>query len=191
MAQYDDQNIVVYQAYCQEIGRYAAENQQFGGAFSFNRMSWIKPNFLWMMYRSGWGTKPSQEITLAVTISRVLFDEILSLAVPSTYQEHLYGDLTEWKDAVANSEVRLQWDPDHGPIGEPLSRRAIQLGLRGDILERYARAEVVRIDDISDFVAEQRRHFPHGISELRTPAEVPYRPAINDPLVRIGIEQPT
>jgi hypothetical protein len=27
-------------------------------------MSWIKPNFLWMMYCSGWGTKQRQRIIL-------------------------------------------------------------------------------------------------------------------------------
>jgi len=25
-----------------------------------NRMTWIKPNFLWMMYRSGWASKKNQ-----------------------------------------------------------------------------------------------------------------------------------
>ena len=29
-----------------------SKNGHFGGEFSLNRMSWIKPNFLWMMYRS-------------------------------------------------------------------------------------------------------------------------------------------
>lgn len=53
LAQFDDETIVVYQAYNEAIGRYAIEHQRFGGAYSFSRMSWIKPNFLWMMYRSG------------------------------------------------------------------------------------------------------------------------------------------
>lgn len=190
MAHFDDKNIVVYQAYRPEIGLHAAKSQQFGGAFSFNRMSWIKPDFLWMMYRSGWGTKPGQEITLAVTMSRSLFDEILSLAVPSTFQKDLYDDQAEWKAAVASSNVRLQWDPDHDPNGAPLSRRAIQLGLRGDILERYARSEVVRIDDISNFVAEQRQHLLEGTQEIQTPTELPYNPTIDVPLTRIGLEDP-
>ncbi|HET7866114.1 MAG TPA: DUF4291 family protein [Burkholderiaceae bacterium] len=28
-----------------------------GPDVSLSRMSWVKPNFLWMMCRSGWGTK--------------------------------------------------------------------------------------------------------------------------------------
>lgn len=37
-------------------------------------MTWIKPSFLWMMYRCGWGTKEGQETVLAVDISRRGFD---------------------------------------------------------------------------------------------------------------------
>ena len=55
MAQYDDEKIVVYQSYNPAIGNFAVRNQYFGGPFSLERMTWIKPNFLWMMYRNGWG----------------------------------------------------------------------------------------------------------------------------------------
>jgi len=41
----DDASVVVYQAYRSTIGRFAATRGYFGGAFSLNRMSWIKPNF--------------------------------------------------------------------------------------------------------------------------------------------------
>jgi hypothetical protein len=33
-------------------------------------LAWIKPCYLWMMYRYGWGTKENQETVLAVEISR-------------------------------------------------------------------------------------------------------------------------
>ena len=36
-------------------------------------MSWIKPNFLWKMYRCGWATKEGQEIVLAVWIASAAF----------------------------------------------------------------------------------------------------------------------
>jgi uncharacterized protein DUF4291 len=62
LAQFDDDSIYVYQAYRPAIANYAVTNQRFGGEFSYNRMSWIKPNFLWMMYRSGWaGRKVRRE----------------------------------------------------------------------------------------------------------------------------------
>lgn len=53
------------------------------------------------------------------------------------------------------SAVRLQWDPDHHPDGSSLSRRAIQLGLRNDILARYGDEWITDITDISDFVHDQ------------------------------------
>ena len=34
--------------------------------YSTTRMTWIKPNFLWMMYRSGWAEKKGQENILAI-----------------------------------------------------------------------------------------------------------------------------
>ena len=174
MAQYDDATIVVYQAYRPAIGHFAARNGYFGGEFSLGRMSWIKPNFLWMMYRNGWGRKEGQEVTLAVRIQRTAFDEILRQAVPSTYQSHLYASEAEWKRAVEQSSVRVQWDPDHDPSGRPLERRAVQLGLRGSVLARYARDWIVEIEDISDFVAEQRE-FAHGnYARLVVPRERVY-----------------
>ncbi|WP_287521521.1 DUF4291 family protein [Okeania sp. SIO2C2] len=74
LAQFDENSIVVYQAYRPEIASFAASKGYFGGEFSLSRMSWIKPNFLWMMYRSGWGTKTGQEVILAVTIKRTAFE---------------------------------------------------------------------------------------------------------------------
>lgn len=177
LAQYDDTSIVVYQAYRPRIGHFAARNGYFGGDFSFSRMSWIKPNFLWMAYRSGWGSKENQEVMLAVRIQRGAFDEILRQAVPSTYQKHLYASEAEWKRAVEQSAVRLQWDPDHDPSGRPLERRAIQLGLRGEILARYAREWVIEIEDISDFVAEQREHARGDYANLVVPQERVYPPS--------------
>ena len=46
LAQYDEDTIVVYQAYRPSIGRYAAEHGAFGGDFSYSRMSWVKPRTL-------------------------------------------------------------------------------------------------------------------------------------------------
>lgn len=137
-----------------------------------SRMTWIKPNFLWMMYRSGWGTKPNQEVTLAIRLKRVAFDEILRQAVHSTYVPEVYGTHEAWQHAVATSDVRLQWDPDHGPRGNPLERRAIQLGLRGSTLEKYVNDWTLEIRDISPFVAEQREVVLRGqLDQLILPME--------------------
>lgn len=100
----------------------------------------------------------------------------------------VYGSHAAWQEAVARSSVRLQWDPDHHPSGAKLERRAIQLGLRGDMLVRYGREWIVDIEDISDFVAEQREHVSAGdYGKLLTPQEHVY--PIDDPQVgrKLGI----
>lgn len=191
LAQYDDESVVVYQAYRKSIGRFAAEHGYFGGEFSLSRMSWIKPNFLWMMYRSGWGTKEGQEVTLAVTLRRKAFDQILAAAVHSSFVLEVYGERSEWSRAVARSDVRLQWDPDHGPSGAKLERRAIQLGLRGETLARYAREWVLGIEDISGFVEEQRRTLVAGATpELVTPREDVYPVTDEAVAAKLGISVP-
>lgn len=187
LAQSDSESVIVYQAYRPSIGHFAAKNGFFGGDFSMSRMTWIKPNFLWMMYRSGWGTKENQEVTLAIRLTRDAFDEILRTAVHSTYQSHLYTSLEDWKKAIAASSVRLQWDPDHDPSGAPLARRAIQLGLRGPVAAKYTRDWIRGIEDISEFVAQQRQAVTAGkLDQLVTPSETVY--AVTDPAVAGRLE---
>jgi hypothetical protein len=187
LAQFDPESVVVYQAYSPAIGHFAARHGYFGGGFGLGRMSWIKPNFLWMMYRSGWGTKEGQEVALAVRLRRDAFDEILSLAVHSSFNPEVYGTQEEWKRSVAGSDVRLQWDPDHDPAGIPVERRAIQLGLRGDVLAQYAREWLLGIEAISDFVAEQRANASAPYDRLVTPREEVYPVSDPDSAVRLGL----
>lgn len=178
LAQFDDESIVLYQAYTPSIGHFATANGVFGGPFSYTRMSWVKPNFLWMMFRSGWGTKPNQEVTLALRFRRTFFDALLGEAVPSTWDHELHPTPEAWSQEVERSNVRLQWDPDHHPSGAKLERRAIQLGLRGPALEAFGQRELLEVQDISGFVAEQRRELAtRGVSALQTPRERAYRPA--------------
>lgn len=62
LAQFNDREVIVYQAYNPELGNWALEHGYFGGGFSFQRTSWIKPNFTWMMHRCGWASKQNQEV---------------------------------------------------------------------------------------------------------------------------------
>jgi hypothetical protein len=178
LAQFDDDTIIVYQAYCPSIGQFAVEKGFFGGDFKYARMSWIKPNFLWMMYRSQWGQAEGQDVVLAIRLQRRFFDSLLAQAVPSSFDAGVFGSRDEWTAAVARSDVRLQWDPDHLPTGEKCERRAIQLGLRGAALEAYGKREIVQIIDMSAFVAEQRSNVHEWKNgTLITPIEHVYVPA--------------
>jgi len=177
LAHHDAETIVVYQAYRPSIGEHAIKHGEFGGGFSYTRMSWIKPNFLWMMYRSGWGTKEGQETTLGLRLRREFFDCILAQAVASSLDQSDHTSREGWRAAVETSEVRLQWDPDHDPHGNAVARRAIQLGLRGTMLAEFGKRELLEVIDMTDFVAEQRDLMSRvGVGELRTPVERVYVP---------------
>ena len=189
LAQYDSDSIVVYQAYSEEIADWAVERQAFGGPWSFDRMSWIKPNFLWMMYRCGWATKPSQERILAVRLRRTAFDTILARSVESSHHPEVTGwERAEWQRRGKRAEVRLQWDPDHHPSGAKLERRAIQLGLRRSTLRSFAEDWVLEIMDITQDVVNRGPG-----RDLSTPEEHVYRPA--DPQLcrwlRLSEHEPT
>lgn len=188
LAQFDENSIVVYQAYRPDIGSFAVSKGYFGGEFSLSRMSWIKPNFLWMMFRSGWGTKTGQEVILAVTIKRTAFDEILANAVHSNFIPTIYKTQEEWKETLKRSPVRLQWDPDHNPMGQKVERRAIQLGLRGEILRKYSRDWIVKIENITEFVQQQRSYREYSKwTDLITPKENVY-PVNNSEIIhKLGL----
>src|SRR5262245_66216720 len=80
-ADYNRSTLVVYQAFNDAIAESALAAQRFVPPFSLGRMTWIKPSLLWLMERSGWGTKSNQERILAVRITRTGWDRALSIAV--------------------------------------------------------------------------------------------------------------
>lgn len=185
LAQSDADTVVVYQAYRPEIGLYTAAHGRFGGGWSRERMSWIKPNFLWMMYRCGWATGVGQEVVLALWLRRSGFDEVLARAVPSSFDPRRHASQAAWKQAVASSDVRLQWDPDHAPGGAPEARRAIQLGMRGEALRDFADRWLLAVEDITPLVRAQHAHASPPFTELQTPAEQVYRP--EDPAIAAAL----
>jgi hypothetical protein len=156
LAQQTVDQVVVYQAFHPSIADFAVANQCFGGPdYSYQRMSWIKPNFLWMMYRCGWASKPNQERVLAIWLRKTELESILAQAVYSSFSATQYANRETWKAELRHKQVRLQWDPDHDPHGQPQTRRAIQLGIKGHMLQRFGKEMVGKIEDITPFVHQQ------------------------------------
>jgi len=92
-----------------------------------------------------------------------------------THNVHIYGSPENWNGLLTESAVRLQWDPDHDPVGGKHERRAIQLGLAGDVLCKYDQSWIVSIEDISGFVTEQRTNAASdGFANLVAPREEIY-----------------
>lgn len=190
IAHQHDDLMVVYQAYNNSIANFAVENQYLGGSnYNYGRMSWIKPNFLWMMYRCGWAEKENQERVLALWIKKDNFEEILDNAVFTHFDANYYESRETWQDELKAKAVRLQWDPDHDPYGNKIERRAIQLGLNGEILEKFGKEQIKKIEDITDFVKEQQK-FVHAreLEKLIVPVERIYLLQNLDLKNRIGID---
>ncbi len=169
----EGENIIVYQAFNPNIAKYAVQHQKFGGEhYSFNRMSWIKPGFLWMMYRAGWASKEHQQHILAITISLKHFETILNEATISSFDNEIYATHDDWKSELAKTEVRLQWDPDHDPFGNKQERKAIQLGMKGKVLKKFCTEWVIKIEDITNFVKEEYEKVKaNQLDELTIPYE--------------------
>jgi hypothetical protein len=182
--------IVVYQAYKKSIANFAVANQFLGGpAYSYNRMSWIKPNFLWMMYRCGWAAKENQESVLALWIDKADFESILNEAVMSSFNPQYHENHEQWRADLEQKAVRMQWDPDHDPYGNKQERRAIQLGLKDDVLKNFGKNQIRKIEDVTEFVKEQKQQLDAGkLNELQVPVERVYLTGNEGLNKRIGLD---
>lgn len=150
-ASYNDNMIVVYQAFNKVLATDVVESQSFNTPlFKQNRMTWIKPSFLWMMYRSGWATKINQECVLQIQISRIGFEWALENSCLSHFDKRIYKNKNEWKGALANSFIRIQWDPERDIYFKPLPNRAIQIGLSGEAVRKYINEWIISVHDITD-----------------------------------------
>jgi len=153
-AAYTVETVTVYQAYAPQIADAAVRAGAFVAPFSRDRMTWIKPSFGWMMYRSGWAGKPGQERVLAIEITRVGFEWALAHACLSHYKPGTHDSQQAWAATRDASPVRVQWDPDRSLAGERLERRAIQVGLSGEAVHRYCDEWIRSITDITAIVRE-------------------------------------
>lgn len=152
-AVYDEESITVYQAYSRHIAVPAALHGRFTGAFKRERMTWIKPSFLWMMYRCGWAEKPGQEHVLALRISREGFEWALAHSALAHFDHDRHADRRSWRESL-RAPVRIQWDPERDLRFQPLPYRSLQIGLSGEAVQRYCDEWIVQITDVSDLARE-------------------------------------
>lgn len=180
-AHHDDAAVTVYQAYAPAIADAAVAAGTFVAPFKRERMTWIKPSFLWMMYRAGWGTKPGQERILAVRITRAGFDRALASASLSHYEADVHGTHEAWLRAKQASPVRVQWDPERDAYLQPLPWRAIQVGLGPAVVGEYVDDWIVGIEDVTDLARRVHQGDLAGVPEER-----PY-PVAPDVATRLGM----
>jgi hypothetical protein len=154
-ASFDEESIVVYQAFNPQIGNAAVAQQSFiNTSFKQERMTWIKPSFLWMMYRSGWGRKADQEVVLGVRMKRSGFEWALRNAAIASFDRHVYADEQHWKDRLQHAPVRVQWDPEKSIHLQPLPYRSIQIGIAGIAVSHYINDWIISIENLSPLATE-------------------------------------
>lgn len=176
-AVYDEKTIRVYQAYRNEIADAALKAGRFvSPPFSLSRMTWIKPSFLWMMYRAGWGHKDEgQARILAIDITREGFEWAVAHSCESHPPEGM--SRADYEALKARSPVRIQWDPERDLHFNPLGWRSLQLGLGPEASRRYVHDWTVRIEEVTSLAHEigalvAERRLDEATALL--PAERPY-----------------
>jgi hypothetical protein len=146
-ADFDRETIITYQAYAPNIGEAALDAQRFVPPFSFNRMTWIKPSFLWLMHRSNWAQKSGQECVLAVRIKRTGWEKALSSAVLTSFAPGVFASPADWSKQFAEAKVHVQWDPERSLRGAGLPYSSIQVGLSRHIIRDYVEDWIVSVED--------------------------------------------
>lgn len=181
-AEWDDEGVYFYQAYNDDIANWAVEHQKFGGPkFKPARMTWIKPSFAWVLYRSGYGHKHNQ-------------NRILKVKLP----HHAVADLLsgcKCRHGGGGSKGRVQWDPARdlmtadGKVPRKMLRdRAIQVGLAGSLSELYVRS-VISITDVTGLAHKVgRAHQTKSKQAMidlgpELPMERPYMPHCPTPVL--------
>ena len=182
-ALYDRDTITVYQAYNQQIAQLAVQQQKFVSPFSFHRMTWIKPSFLWLMERSHWATKSNQNHILAIRIKRDFWEYLLqqSIHTDPTLSAHKNGE--HWFESFENAKVHIQWDPERNLKGTKLEQRSIQIGISRFLIQAFNNTAIHSIQDITPLVnkmAQFRRLGQYKHAEKLLPKQRIY--PLNDAL---------
>lgn len=189
-ASYDEEGVYFYQAYNDEIANYALQLQTLGGPFwNPNRMTWIKPSFAWMLYRSGYGSKDAnQKRVLKIKLCHEALAELLTGSVMGRGKR--------------GADTYVQWDPERdirkvelGSNGslepakvEDVFNRAIQIGFAREASVQYTK-NILSIQDVTELAKEV--HEAHqalyngdlnAMDSLihKLPMERPYVPRMDD-----------
>ncbi|KAG4428046.1 hypothetical protein IFR05_016474 [Cadophora sp. M221] len=148
-AVYDTDTITVYQAYSKTIAEAAVRQQRLDASPDFvcgQRMTWIKPSWCWMMYRSGYALKDSRQThILALKLTHATFLSLLSRA---SLSHHTGGSPLTAEER--SNPVRVQWDPERGPRLEKLGWRSLQVGIGGSVVKEWvSNGGIVEIEDVT------------------------------------------
>ncbi|UII26730.1 DUF4291 domain-containing protein [Fulvivirga maritima] len=176
-ALYNDKSIAVYSAFSDSIADVAIQNQKLLPPFTYSRMTWIKPSFLWMMYRSDWGNRAGMNRILRIWINRKDWEAALKEAILITPEPHVYKNHKGWRAKLEKARVRVQWDPERDIENQRLDFKSIQVGITEKLSEVYAKKWISKIEDVTSLTHEmQGLVLRKNLSEAKKllPVEIKY-----------------
>ncbi|WP_196886451.1 DUF4291 domain-containing protein [Aureivirga sp. CE67] len=188
-ANFDRDTITVYQAYNAKIGKPAIKNNRFEPPFSFQRMTWIKPSYLWLMERSNWGTKSNQDYILGIKIKREYWEKALSMGILTHPDKEIYANGWEWEQQFSRAKVHIQWDPERNLKGGKLQERSIQVGISRHLIEEYNEkwiSEIVDLTPLTKKINQLRKQGKYKEAKRLLPSEKIY-PLEKEIETKIGI----
>jgi len=177
-ANYNDETITVYQAYSEGIATAAVKHQKLNAspAFSMTRMTWIKPSWAWMLYRSGYSYKDNRQAhILALELKHETFKNLLRKAVLSHGPEM---EQAKEEGRGKGVSVRVQWDPERDVRMNKLEYRSIQIGVSGALVKEFVDG-IVGVEDVTERARELKKVLDEdgegniGLQELVTRGLVP------------------
>lgn len=182
-ASFDRNSIVMYQAYNDAIADAALQAKRFVAPFSFQRMTWIKPSFLWLMERSGWATKSNQTRIMAVRITRDGWESALADAVLTSFEPGVHRSREEWRSQFDSAQIHVQWDPERSLQGKHLPHRSIQIGIGRTRIQEFVSEWIVEIRDLTELTGKLRQlrrtgDFPKAARMLPAESVYPVSPSI-------------
>jgi hypothetical protein len=197
-ALYNSDTITVYQAYASPIAIAAVEQQKLNASkdWSGTRMTWIKPSWCWMMYRSGYSYKDKRQARiLAIKMRREHFEKLLSYAVLTTHNtpasstpdavpDESAADQSS-KDRkpvrqknVESTEAKVQWDPERDHKLLRLDYRSIQIGVPPGLCDKWVNEWIVEIEDVTEKATALKKTLDEqpdiNIDELKQKGLVPH-----------------
>lgn len=176
-ALFDQNAIAVYAAFDSSIANIAVARQQLLPPFSYDRMTWIKPSFLWLMYRSNWAQQPGMDRILRIWVGRKEWDNALREAILTTPEPHVYPDAKQWRQFADKARIKVQWDPERDIRNQRLQHKSIQVGITAALSEQYAKQWIRRIEDLTPLTHQIRNLVFQGkynAAEALLPAENAY-----------------
>jgi hypothetical protein len=196
-AQYDDDTITVYQAYSATIADAAVKAQRLNASPDFKpaRMTWIKPSWCWMMYRSGYSHKDARQArVLALKMKHEHFLGLMRRAeVVNLHRGPGEAGPAGDGGSVAKREggggggaaVVVQWDPERSPRIGKLEYRSIQIGIPAQLSTVWSEEWIVEIQDVTETARKLKatldenkdvkleRLVAEGLIPVERPYEVP------------------